>query len=153
MTNAPFFVRPFLSIMYCMVVFSLPPLSSLPPSSLSSPPSHLSSPLSPPPLSLSPCRVPKSYGIFSFSPHPNLIPGAVAPSSLQVAPASHRRAIVVSKDKKAMFVTSNGGKTWVKVLLPSSGFDVTDDLYISEVSPDHMILAAGTEVGALLKNT
>ncbi|CAI7994086.1 Sortilin [Geodia barretti] len=90
--------------------------------------------------------VPKSYGIFSFSPHPNLIPGAVAPSSLQVAPASHRRAIVVSKDKKAMFVTSNGGKTWVKVLLPSSGFDVTDDLYISEVSPDHMILAAGTEL-------
>ena len=52
-----------------------------------------------------------------------------------------------------MFVTSNGGKTWVKVLLPSSGFDVTDDLYISEVSPDHMILAARTEVGALLKNT
>ena len=146
MTNAPFFVRPFLSIMYCMVVFSLPPLSSLPPSSLSSP-------LSPPSLSLSPCRVPKSYGIFSFSPHPNLIPGAVAPSPLQGAPASHRRAIVVSKDKKAMFVTSNGGKTWVKVLLPSSGFDVTDDLYISEVSPDHMILAAGTKVGALLKNT
>ena len=34
----------------------------------------------------------------------------------------------------------------MRVPLPSSEFDETEDLHISEVSPDHMILAAGHEV-------
>ena len=53
---------------------------------------------------------------------------------------------MVSEDKKTLFVTSNGGQTWISTPLPSSLFDESQDLYISEVSPDHMILAAGTEV-------
>ena len=92
------------------------------------------------------CSVPKRYVIFRFTRYPGLIEGAVAPSSLQVAAAHRRRAIVVSENKKNLFVTSNGGQTWIKVPLPSSNFDEEEDLYISKVSPDHMILAAGTEV-------
>ena len=70
----------------------------------------------------------------------------MAPGSLQVATTYHKRATVVSHDKKHMFVTSNGGQTWIQVSLPSSEFDEAEDLHISDVSPDHMILVAGTEV-------
>lgn len=90
--------------------------------------------------------VPKNYGIFSFTPHPRLISGAVAPSSLQVASSYRKRAVVVAQDRKKMFVTSDGGQNWIQVSLPSSDFDESEDLYISEVSPDHLILLAGTEL-------
>ena len=46
-----------------------------------------------------------------------------------------------------MFVTSNGGHRWIRVPLPSSEFDETEDMHISDVS-DQMILVAGTEVCA-----
>jgi sortilin len=90
--------------------------------------------------------VPQRIGIFTFTPHPDLISGAVSPGSLQVATTYHKRATVVSHDKKHMFVTSNGGQTWIQVSLPSSEFDEAEDLHISDVSPDHMILVAGTEL-------
>ena len=85
-------------------------------------------------------------GIFSFTPHPLLIREAVSPASLQVAATHHKRATVVSLDRRRMFVTSDGGRHWIQVSLPSDQFDESEDLHISEVSPDHMILVAGTEV-------
>ena len=91
-------------------------------------------------------RVPKNYGIFSFTPYPHLIEGAVSPSSLQVVPDHRKRAIVVSEDKRSMFVTSSGGQEWLREALPSTQFDEADDLFISEVAPDHMILVAENEV-------
>ena len=89
---------------------------------------------------------PRSIGIFQFTPHSNLIEKVVAPSSLQVADGARRRAVVVSQDRQHMFVSSDGGHHWKQVDLPSSEFDETEDLHISDVSPDHMILVAGTEV-------
>lgn len=70
----------------------------------------------------------------------------MSPSSLQVAPTNHKRAIVISEDKRNMFVTSNGGQTWIRVSLPSRDFDEAEDVHISSVSADRMVLVAGTEV-------
>lgn len=103
-------------------------------------------PFPPPPLSLSICSIPRSIGIFSFTPHPDLIKDVVAPSSLKVAPTNHRRAIVISEDRRSMFVTSDGGERWIRVSLPSRDFDESEDIHFSSVSADHLVLVAGTEV-------
>lgn len=100
--------------------------------------------LTPPSLPLS--SVLQSIGIFTFSSQTSLIKEAVSPASLQVATTYPKRAIVVSQDREHMYVTTSGGERWIKVSLPSTDFDETEDLYISQISPDHMILQAGSEV-------
>ena len=69
----------------------------------------------------------------------------MAPSSLQVSDTHRRRAVVVSNDNNHLYVSSDGGRQWSKVSLPSDQFDETADLYLSQVDPDHMFLEARTD--------
>lgn len=87
------------------------------------------------------CRMPTSYGIFKFKQDQYSISSTVMPDTLQVSPAGDMATVVVvSLDKMFVYVSRNFGQSWDRFKSPTSNFDPTKDLYLSNFSPLNMVI-------------
>ena len=48
--------------------------------------------------------------------------------------------IVVSRDKRFVYVSRNYGKTWDRFKSPTLNFDPTKEIYLSSFSPMNMVI-------------
>lgn len=74
----------------------------------------------------------------------------VMPDSLQVSPAGQRATVVVvSLNKRFIYVSRDYGKTFDQYDTPTVNFEPSDELYLSAFNPQHMVIRSQSgEVGA-----
>ncbi len=74
----------------------------------------------------------------------------VMPDSLQVSPAGERATVVVvSLNRHYVFVSRDYGNHFDRFNTPTTNFDPTDELYLSNFNPQHMVIRSKSgEVGA-----
>ena len=83
----------------------------------------------------------KSVGVFRFKQDSSSISTTVYPDSLQVSPVNPRSlVVVVSYDKRYIYVSRDYGATWTKYQTPSANFDPAEELHLSNHNPLHMII-------------
>lgn len=82
-----------------------------------------------------------SVGVFRFKQDSSSIAMTVYPDSLQVSPVGDRSlVVVVSYDKRFLFVSRDSGRTWRRSETPTSTFDPVEELHLSNTNPQHMVL-------------
>lgn len=86
-------------------------------------------------------EVVKSVGVFRFKQDSSSISSTVYPDSLQVSPVGSRSlVVVVSYDKRHLFVSRDYGRTWTRYETPTANFDPTEELHLSNMNPQHMVI-------------
>ena len=86
-------------------------------------------------------KVLESVGVFRFKQDSSSITTTVYPDSLQVSPVGDRSlVVVVSYDKRYLYVSRDYGRTWTRSDTPSSSFDPVEELHLSNTNPLHMVL-------------
>ena len=99
-----------------------------------------------------PCRALKpSIGIVTFQADHHAISLPVMPDSLQVSPAGLRATVVVvALNRLFLFVSRDFGKTFDQLKTPTVNFDPTEELYLSALNPQHMVIRSlSGEVSAI----
>ena len=82
-----------------------------------------------------------SIGIVTFAADHNAIKLPVQPDSLQVSPAGNRATVVVvSFNKKFLFVSRDYARHFDQYGTPTVNFDPTEELYLSSYNPQHMVI-------------
>lgn len=80
-------------------------------------------------------------GVFHFKQDSSSISTTVYPDSLQVSPVGDRSfVVVVSFDKRFLYVSRDFGKTWSRYETPTTRFDPAEELYLSNHNPQHMVI-------------
>lgn len=83
----------------------------------------------------------KSVGVFRFKQDSSSISSTVYPDSLQVSPVGdHSLVVVVSYDRRYLYVSRDFGRTWTRYETPTTVFDPTEELHLSNANPLHMVL-------------
>ena len=83
----------------------------------------------------------ESVGVFRFKQDSSSITTTVYPDSLQVSPVTPRSlVVVVSYDRRYLYVSRAYGRTWTKYETPSANFDPAEELHLSNSNPLHMAL-------------
>ena len=86
-----------------------------------------------------------------FEADRDAISDPVMPDSLQVSPAGQRATVVVvSLNRRYLFVSRDFGNHFDRYSTPTTDFDPTDDLYLSNLNPRHLVLRSHSgEVGSV----
>lgn len=83
----------------------------------------------------------QSVGVFRFKQDSSSIGTTVYPDSLQVSPVTPRSlVVVVSYDKRFLYVSREYGRTWTRYQTPSMNFDPAEEFHLSNSNPLHMVI-------------
>lgn len=94
----------------------------------------------------------ESVGVFRFKQDSSSIGTTVYPDSLQVSPVTPRSlVVVVSYDRRFLYVSRDYGRTWTKYQTPSMNFDPAEELHLSNSNPLHMVLLDRDGMVSLLR--
>ena len=90
-----------------------------------------------------------SIGIFTFKSDAKGISEPVMADTLQVSPAGNRATVlVVSLNRRFLYVSRDYGQNWDKYDTPTVDFDPVEELYMSNYNPRHMVIRSDLkEVG------
>lgn len=96
-------------------------------------------------MSLSSCYVSRTLnsnlGIMKFESDSDTISVPVFADSLQVSPAGQRATVVVvSLNRQFLYVSRDYAKTFDQCNSPTVNFDPTEELYLSNFNPQHMVI-------------
>ncbi len=83
----------------------------------------------------------QSVGVFRFKQDSSSIGTTVYPDSLQVSPVTPRSlVVVVSYDKRFLYVSRDYGRTWTRYQTPATNFDPAEEFHLSNNNPLHMAI-------------
>lgn len=86
-------------------------------------------------------EVKKGLGIFQFTADDTSLKSTVHPESLQVSKVAPRNTVVVvSYTQHYIFVSRNYGRDWDQYVTPTTQFDPSGSLYLSEKDPRHLVI-------------
>lgn len=86
-----------------------------------------------------------SLGIMKFESDSDAIGMPVFADSLQVSPAGQRATVVVvSLNRRFLYVSRNYAKNFDQYQTPTVDFDPTEELYLSSFNPQHMVVRSRT---------
>ena len=82
-----------------------------------------------------------SLGIMKFESDSKAIGVPVFADSLQVSPAGNRATVVVvSLNRRYLYVSRDYAHTFDQYKTPTVNFDPTEELYLSSVNPQYMVM-------------
>lgn len=82
-----------------------------------------------------------SLGIMKFESNNKAIGVPVFADSLQVSPAGNRATVVVvSLNRRYLYVSRDYAKTFDQYKTPTVDFNPTEELYLSNFNPQHMVV-------------
>ncbi len=87
-----------------------------------------------------------SIGIFTFKSDIKSMSEPVMADTLQVSPAGNRATVlVVSLNRRFLYVSRDYGQNWDKYNSPTVNFDPVEELYMSDFDPRQIVIRSNFE--------